>query len=206
MKSINHRISVAVLFVLVTAATAACGLGAPRVSVTHASHDDPSDLAFGSEYLARVTVRSDPSKHTIDSESKFVKMVSVVVVDEVYAQRPGSAGVSAGDRIHVGMSLLDPNAGISIANFDELAATYPTIVEAFTKDTSVLLFFGDAADYGFDIDGKLYEATGYAIITKDNELLWKGFPGTLAGTKSDLASAVADVQSDFESTWAERGS
>ena len=198
MKSTNHCITAVALAALLVLVAAACGrFQSGEVDLTVAHHEEPSDLAFGSEYLARVTVQSDPTAHVIDDEAKLVLMTSVVTIEDVYAQRPDAAALSAGEVIRVGISLLDANAGASIAE------TYPTTVEALSKDASVLLFFADAAEYP-NVDGPLYESSGYAIIDKDNQVLWKGFSGGLAGTKADLASTVADVLSDFESTWANR--
>ena len=200
MKSTDHRITAVALAALLVLVAAACGRfqsGEVYVDLMVAHHEEPSDLAFGSEYLARVTVQSDPTAHVIDDEAKLVLMTSVVTIEEVYAQRPDAAALSAGDVIRVGISLLDANAGASIANFDELSETYPTTVEALSKDASVLLFFADAAEYP-NVDGPLYESSGYAIIDKDDQVLWKGFPGGLAGTRADLASTVADVLPDFE--------
>ena len=105
--------------------------------------------------------------------------------------------------IGVGISLLDAEARDEIANFDDLADVYPTSVEALPKGSTVLLFFADAAEYP-GVSGPLYESSGYALIDKDGELLWKGFPGGLAGSKSDLAATVASVAEDYKVAWADR--
>ena len=184
----------------------ACGRfqGAVYVDLTVASHEDAADLAFASETLARATVLSDPTAHVLDDEAKLALMTNNVRIDEVYAQRPDTPALNVGDTIPVGISLLNENTGIEIANFDELAEIYPTSAEALTKDTSVLLFLGSASEYS-DMDELVYQAAGYAVIDKDGELLWKGFPGGLAGSKSDLAATVASVAEDYKVAWADRG-
>ncbi len=55
-----------------------------------------------------------------------------------------------------------------------------------------MLLFLVNTDY-LEEPGPDYAAVGYGIIDKDGEIAWKGFPGDLADTKSDLETTLADV-------------
>ena len=192
--SINNRISTCAILavVLLVVACGADGGGSRQVELSVANHASAGDLADSSEYLVRGSVLGTSTKAIIDEDLEFVYMVSEVQIDDVLAQRPDvTVQLSADKSIRVGVSLLDLEQSDNVVNFGELTEEFPTTEQALVKDDHVLLFLVNT-DY-LEEPGPDYAAVGYGIIDKDGEIAWKGFPGDLADTKSDVATTLADV-------------
>jgi len=165
------------------------------VDLTTASYASADELAAASDYLVRGRVSSDASPVPLNKDAGLVYMASDVTVEAVKAERPDtSSPIDAGDTIRVGISTLDPTQESSIANFDELSERFPTADDALDNSEEVLIFLVHS-DLG---DGSLdFEAVGFATIN-GGTITWRGFPGSLAGTTSNLAAVESAVVGSFD--------
>lgn len=166
------------------------------VELVIANHRSPENLADSSEYLLLGTVVSSPTLTIVARDLGLAYMESDVHIHEVIAQRPDvCVQLASGSSIRVGVSMLDVEQNNKIVNFDDLANQYPTTLEALAKGENVLLFL--AGIDSLDSSRPEYAAAGYGIIGKGGKITWKGFPGDLAGTKSDLEATRADVTTRY---------
>lgn len=167
-----------------------------HVEVSVISYDDPQQLASKGDYLLRGTVLDNPAHFTINGT--LARMHNTVRVDKVLQHRQGaSPHLDSGKTIRVGMSVLDPEEPGTIGNYDELAAHLPTPDEALAKGEEVLLFMVSTPEHGDDLPS--FGILGYGTIDANDNVSWKGFSGALAGTTSDLSTAIhADVLAKFD--------
>lgn len=165
------------------------------VDLTTASYASAGELAAASDYLVRGRVSSEASPVSLNKDAGLVYMASDVTVEAVKAERPDtSSPIDAGDTIRVGISTLDPTQESSITNFDELSERFPTADDALDNSEEVLIFLVHS-DLG---DGSLdFEAVGFATINGET-ITWRGFPGILAGTTSNLAAVESAVVGGFD--------
>lgn len=170
----------------------ACGSDdrdARQVHLMVANHTSPIHLADVSEYLIRGEVIGSPQRAVIDRDTGLAYMVSQVRIAEVFAQRPDVLTQLTSDMtVRVGVSVLDPQEQKSITNFDDLSRIFPTVDDALVKGADVLLFLSHT-EYLKAPDPD-YEVVGYGVINDTNQVKWKGFPGELANTTSDLETAT----------------
>ena len=174
---------------------AGCSDDEPRyVDLATANYTSPGELAARSFHLARGWVVGRADRAVISRELGLVYLVNKVTIVEVLARRPESSSrLAAGETVRVGVAVLDPRERPNIINFDEIAERYPTADEALMESEEVLLFLryeGSSVSSGRDPD---FTAVGHAAIGPGGSLRWKGFPGDLAGTMSDLATTLAEV-------------
>ena len=170
----------------------ACGSDnrdARQVHLMVANHTSPILLADASEYLIRGAVTGSPQRAVIDRDTGLAYMVSEVRIAEVLAQRPDVLTQLTSDMtVRVGVSVLDPQEQKSITNFDELSRIFPTVDDALVEGADVLLFLSHT-EY-LNAPDPDYEVVGYGVIIDTNQVRWKGFPGELANTTSDLETAT----------------
>lgn len=160
-----------------------------QVHLTVANHTSPIQLADASEYLIRGTVISSPRRTVISQDIGLAYMVSEVRIAEVLAQRPDVLTQLTSDMtVRIGVSVLDPQEQKSITNFDDLPKLFPTVDDALVKGEDVLLFLS-GTEYLKASDPD-YEAVGHGVISDTNQVKWRGFPGELADTISDLKTAT----------------
>lgn len=171
---------------------AACGgddRDVRQVHLTVANHTSPIQLADASEYLIRGAVISSPRRTVISRDMGLAYMVSEVQIAEVLAQRPDVLTQLTSDMtVRIGVSVLDPQEQKSITNFDDLSKLFPTVDDALVKGEDVLLFLS-GTEYLKASDPD-YEAVGHGVISDTNQVKWRGFPGELADTISDLKTAT----------------
>ena len=186
------RLLLALLCAALPAAGFACTEDAPRyVDLSPVNFTRPHELVASGHYLARGWVVSEPAHAPIGSDLAY--MISRVTIVEVIAQWPTAESPPvAGATVRVGVAVLDPRERDNIINFDEVAETYPTAEEAFVEGEEVLVFLrrpGSVVSRGRDPD---FTAIAHASITGDM-LRWKGFPGDLAGTTTDLRTTLDEL-------------
>ena len=191
MHSFNNWM-ICVAFLCGYSLLAACGSDdrdARQVHLMVANHTSPIQLADASDYLIRGVVIGSPQRAVIDRDTGLAYMVSEVRIAEVLAQRPDVlTQLTSSMTVRVGVSVLDPQEQKSITNFDELSRIFPTVDDALIKGEDVLLFLS-RTEYLKAPDPD-YEAVGYGVISNTNQVRWKGFPGELADTTSDLEIAT----------------
>ena len=170
-----------------------------EVVLSAAEHDSINDLVASSEYLVRGRVLDAANEVSIDDEAGLAYYVNRLEVQNVLAQRPGAeADIAKSDVIRTGIVLLDTSKADAISNFEDLATHYPTEVEAPAKDVDLLAFLVDTSDEAaVNSDMPSFAVVGYAIIGKDGEITWKGFPGGLAGSKTSLMSISGEILALF---------
>lgn len=162
---------------------------ARQVHLTVANHTSPIQLADASEYLIRGVVISSPRRTVISRDMELAYMVSEVQIAEVLAQRPDVLTQLTSDMtVRIGVSVLDLQEQNSITNFDDLSKLFPTVDDALVKGEDVLLFLS-RTEYLKAPDPD-YEAVGHGVIINTNQIKWRGFPGELANTISDLKTAT----------------
>ena len=172
----------------------ACTEDAPRyfdTSPLTLNYTRPDELVARGHYLARGWVVSEPARAPIGGDLAY--MISRVTILEVLAQWPTAESPPvAGKTTRVGVAVLDPEQRDNIINFDEVAERHPTAEQALVEGEEVLLFLrrpGSVVSRGRDPD---FTAIAHASITGDT-LHWKGFPGDLAGTTTDLKATLDEL-------------
>ena len=205
--TLSHRLAGSARLWAVASAAAlmllACtpsGSRSNHVVMSTAEHDSIGDLVASSEYLVRGRVLDAAGELSLDDEVGLAFYVNGIEVASVIAARPDVVTeISDGDMIRTGVVLLDLSKAEAISNFDDLAKHYPTESEAPAKDADLLMFLVDNSDQAADSsDAPDFAVVGYAVIGKDGELAWKGFPGGLAGSKDSLTSFSSEVLAQFD--------